>query len=262
MINTIFSHFVTGTLLVSSLFGGTPATSQPVAFTKTLPVNNVIAHTVQKPETLEHIAKTYYGDASYWKTIWNDNPTISDPNDLSIGTMITLRTVKPATPDETVTALLSDEKTPSEPVAIASKTEAPTPTVSQPVMPTTAPTAVAKTPPSSYEEVYKEAGAKYGVPWQILYGLHITETGGRDGMIMNGSGSGARGPMQFMPGTWNAYGVDGDGDGVANIDNAVDAIHGAANFLAKHGSLDAGLRSYGGNTAGTLSLAREKGYSE
>ena len=115
-------------------------------------------------------------------------------------------------------------------------------------------------PASSFDEVYKQAGAKYGVPWQVLYGIHMTETGGRDGKIMNASGSGARGPMQFMPGTWAAYGVDGNGDGVADIDNAVDAIYGAANFLAKHGSLEAGLRSYGGNTARTLALARERGY--
>lgn len=133
----------------------------------------------------------------------------------------------------------------------------------KPVLPEQSPTATpapVAVPTSSFDEVYKQAGAKYGVPWQILYGIHMTETGGRDGMIMNHSGSGARGPMQFMPGTWAAYGVDGNGDGVADIDNAVDAIYGAANFLAKHGSLEAGLRSYGGNTVRTLALARERGF--
>lgn len=138
-----------------------------------------------------------------------------------------------------------------EEIVVKSVISEPTPTA------TSSPVAA---PVSSFDEVYKKAGEAYGVPWQILYGLHMTETGGRDGLIMNHSGSGARGPMQFMPGTWAAYGVDGNGDGVADIDNAVDAIYGAANFLAKHGTLEAGLRSYGGNTARTLVLARERGY--
>ncbi len=114
---------------------------------------------------------------------------------------------------------------------------------------------------SSYEDVYKDAGAKYNIPWQILYGIHMTETGGRDGPISSGYGTGAQGPMQFMPGTWAAYGVDGDADTVADINNAVDAIHGAANYLAKHGSLENGLRAYGGNYAGTLAYARAKGFT-
>ncbi len=113
---------------------------------------------------------------------------------------------------------------------------------------------------SSYDDIYKSAGEKYGIPWQILYGIHMTETGCRNGPIMNHTGTGAQGPMQFMPGTWRAYGVDGDGDGIADINNAVDAIHGAANYLAKHGSLDTSLRSYGGNYSGTLAYARAKGY--
>jgi len=37
--------------------------------------------------------------------------------------------------------------------------------------------------------------------------------------------------MQFMPGTWKAFKVDGDGDGVAKITNREDAIHSAANYL-------------------------------
>jgi membrane-bound lytic murein transglycosylase B len=115
---------------------------------------------------------------------------------------------------------------------------------------------------SSYDEVYKAAGTKFGVPWQILYGIHMTETGGRNGAIMSGYGSGARGPMQFMPGTFQAYAVDGDGDGKPDIDDAVDAIYTAANYLAKHGDLLNGLRSYGGNIAGTLALAKDRGFSE
>jgi len=113
-----------------------------------------------------------------------------------------------------------------------------------------------------FEDIYKQAGAKFSVPWQILYGIHMTETGGRDGTIYNSQGSGAQGPMQFMPGTWRGYGVDGNGDGVADINNAVDAIYGAANYLAKHSSLENGLASYGGNIAGILAIAHSQGYTQ
>lgn len=134
------------------------------------------------------------------------------------------------------------------------------PTVAEPKPIAAAPSpAAVYTPASSYDDVYKQAGSKYGVPWQVLYGLHMTESGGRNGPIA--SGRGPQGPMQFMPGTWKAYAVDGDGDGVADINNANDAIHGAANYLAKHGSLAAGLRAYGGNTTRTLALARERGFT-
>lgn len=146
-------------------------------------------------------------------------------------------------------------------VSVPAVTETPVPTMMPTLTPTTvSSTPVANTPVSNFDAVYQDAGSKYGIPWQILYGLHITESGGRDGAIA--SGRGPQGPMQFMPGTWRAYGVDGNGDGVADINNATDAIHGAANYLAKHGSLDSGLRSYGGNTPKTLELARARGFTQ
>lgn len=134
-----------------------------------------------------------------------------------------------------------------------------TPVPTMPTQGTPAPTS-APTGPTTYEEVYKQAGEKYGVPWQVLYGIHMTETGGRNGAIS--SGHGPQGPMQFMPGTFQAYAVDGNGDGATDINDATDAIYTAANYMAKHGSLESGLRSYGGNTAGTLRYAQEKGFNQ
>ena len=49
------------------------------------------------------------------------------------------------------------------------------------------------------------------------------------------SSAGAQGLMQFMPATWRLMGVDGDGDGRADIHNDADSIHSAANYLTKSG---------------------------
>ncbi|AEW94947.1 secreted transglycosylase [Streptantibioticus cattleyicolor NRRL 8057 = DSM 46488] len=44
------------------------------------------------------------------------------------------------------------------------------------------------------------------------------------------SGAGALGIAQFMPGTWATYGVDGDGDGKADVWDPADAIPSAAAY--------------------------------
>lgn len=57
-----------------------------------------------------------------------------------------------------------------------------------------------------------------------------------DGDKMMGSWAGAMGHFQFMPSTYNAYAVDYDDDGVADIwDSFDDAIASAANYLSKLG---------------------------
>ena len=52
------------------------------------------------------------------------------------------------------------------------------------------------------------------------------------------SAAGAVGPMQFLPATWAAYAADGDGDGLADVMNPVDAVHGAARLLCANGAAD------------------------
>jgi soluble lytic murein transglycosylase-like protein len=52
------------------------------------------------------------------------------------------------------------------------------------------------------------------------------------------SSAGAVGPMQFLPSTWAAYGVDGDRDGLSDVMNPVDAVHGAARLLCANGGAD------------------------
>ncbi len=84
--------------------------------------------------------------------------------------------------------------------------------------------------PSNFDEIYAAAGAAYGVDARILQAIHIVETGA-SGSTSRSNPSGATGPMQFMPSTWRGYGVDGNGDGTADIHNVNDAIYSAAKYL-------------------------------
>jgi membrane-bound lytic murein transglycosylase B len=77
---------------------------------------------------------------------------------------------------------------------------------------------------------YAEAEQRFGVPWPVLAAVHLVET--RMGRIVGLSSAGAQGPMQFLPGTWERYGLGGD------VWNSRDAILGAANYLAANGAAD------------------------
>jgi soluble lytic murein transglycosylase-like protein len=82
--------------------------------------------------------------------------------------------------------------------------------------------------------IWQEAAAIYGLPWQVLAAINRIES--NNGRNMGPSSAGAIGWMQFMPSTWARYGLDVDGDGVANPWVARDAIHAAARYLAAAGA--------------------------
>jgi hypothetical protein len=82
--------------------------------------------------------------------------------------------------------------------------------------------------------IYQAAGMQYGVRWEILAAINEIETD--YGRNLNISSAGAVGWMQFMPPTWDAYGVDANRDGVKDPFNPVDAIFAAARYLNAAGA--------------------------
>jgi membrane-bound lytic murein transglycosylase B len=88
---------------------------------------------------------------------------------------------------------------------------------------------------TEYAALYLKVSKHSGVPWQILAAVHRVETR-QSGTTMITSYAGAQGPMQFMPATFRAYGVDGNGDGIVDIGNIDDAMFSAANYLKANGA--------------------------
>ncbi|MGH8905951.1 MAG: lytic transglycosylase domain-containing protein [Egibacteraceae bacterium] len=85
-------------------------------------------------------------------------------------------------------------------------------------------------PPAPVDQLlayYREAESTFGIPWEYLAAIHLVET--RMGRIRGASASGAQGPMQFLPATWQRY---GEGD----INGDHDAILAAARMLTAHGA--------------------------
>lgn len=90
--------------------------------------------------------------------------------------------------------------------------------------------------PATILTLYQEAASAHGLPWPLLAGVGMAET--NHGRLTATSSAGARGLMQFLPATFAAYGIDGNGDGRADILNDADSIHSAANYLAALGAAD------------------------
>ena len=124
--------------------------------------------------------------------------------------------------------------------------------------------------PVEYIPIYKAAAETYGIHWPLLAAHHRIETRFST-MKTDISPVGAEGPMQFMPCTfvgwshptcvdlgkgdiskeektsptviakYGGYGVDGNGDGIADPFNMYDAIYSAANYLSRAGAKEGKL---------------------
>jgi hypothetical protein len=82
----------------------------------------------------------------------------------------------------------------------------------------------------------------------VLDGVGAAAIRDTDGGRLDGNAVWDRavGPMQFIPSTWAAFGVDGDGDGRADPQDVYDATASAAGYLCAGGrdlALPSGLRS-------------------
>ena len=88
-------------------------------------------------------------------------------------------------------------------------------------------------PPAFLIPIYKAAGLRYDIPWQVLAAINSIETDyGRD---LSTSPAGAIGWMQFMPATWQMYGVAVGHTGQPDPYNPRDAIFAAARLLHANG---------------------------
>jgi hypothetical protein len=97
--------------------------------------------------------------------------------------------------------------------------------------------------PKRYLRLYRRAAREFELGrrgWSVLAAVGKIETDhGRLDAAGVDSGEnpwGAGGPMQFLQPTWEAYGVDGDGDGAVNRYDPADAVPGAANYLEASGA--------------------------
>jgi cell wall-associated NlpC family hydrolase len=113
--------------------------------------------------------------------------------------------------------------------------------------------------PATYLRLYQQAGQQYGVPWNVLAAIgkresdHGRDTSPGSGVRTGANPYGAAGPMQIGVGgkatnNWGGaprhpasqktggVGVDGNGDGWADVHDPADAIPGAARYLLDHGA--------------------------
>lgn len=107
---------------------------------------------------------------------------------------------------------------------------------------TTLPTTV----PEPYHTIFLAAAAKYNTDAVALAVTFYVENGGRwpdppppygTGAAWPVSPAGAKGPFQFVDGTWiGGYDEDANGDGESDVNDLTDASYGAANFLSALGA--------------------------
>lgn len=101
----------------------------------------------------------------------------------------------------------------------------------------------------------KKAGSLCeGITAPVLAALYSAENGFRYGPSAPVSPVGAKGPGQFMPGTWDAYGKDADGDGKADVLGIADPVMASGHYLCDSYKLIEGWKQRGLVEGDTLDL--------
>jgi hypothetical protein len=106
-------------------------------------------------------------------------------------------------------------------------------------------------PAAQLRRYYAAAQRRFGIDWSILASVNFVESA--FGRIRSASQAGARGPMQFLPSTWRAFGMGG------SIEQPRDAILAAANLLRHDGAprhLDRALFAYNHSKAYVRAVRR------
>lgn len=99
----------------------------------------------------------------------------------------------------------------------------------------------AGTRPNSYLQLFQASAADYcpGLSWTVLAAIGEIESG--DGQNDGPSSAGALGPMQFLPSTWQVWGIDAFGEtGPPDVMNPYDAVASAARLLCADGAASGG----------------------
>jgi len=88
--------------------------------------------------------------------------------------------------------------------------------------------------PRQLVSTWRAAGRAFGIKPSILAAITEIESG--HGCNLGPSSAGAMGWTQFMPGTWEMWGMDADGDGRATPMSSADAIFSSARYLRASGA--------------------------
>ncbi len=83
--------------------------------------------------------------------------------------------------------------------------------------------------PAVYRPWITRAGSRCTDITPALLAAQLRQESGFDPRAV--SSVGARGIAQFMPGTWETWATDGDGDGIADVWNPADAIAAQGRFM-------------------------------
>lgn len=187
---TLLTTVLSSALILSTTFSTpTPATTN-VVFTRVLPEKDYVGYVVEKNSTLAEIALKAYGSEDYWTVVWNDNPAIADPDEVSVDQVLKIRVQKPTESIE-----LSEVLSERDSVLTQQKNDAYLKQIGYQstieAQPTVTPTQATPAPVSNGASPISEEAITY---------LGSCEAGNNPA---KNTGNGYYGAFQFSQGTWN-----------------------------------------------------------